>query len=157
MSLLVALNFLPVETYASNSNVVVLRRAPGDYGTYYIYKNKTYIKNINHKFVGYADKLTPFYTYAKEYRLEYGHKFSLSTSLNYNGYTASISYEYTIGATSIIPANSNKKSKLAFYDDFKLYRESVYLHENGKDRFIKYNYKLERIPGRTNIEVRYAN
>ncbi|MDO4778302.1 MAG: hypothetical protein Q4A42_01945 [Tissierellia bacterium] len=145
-------------SYASNSfnKVIIEPMAPGDYGTYITFGNRKIVSRINSKFVGYAKRLTPYWTKSKEYHVNSGTSLQLEASVSYKGIVSlSLSYSHTIGATTVIPANSSKFSKLAVYDDFRVVRESVYIHENGIKRFLYYSYKLERIPNQTSLRVRY--
>ena len=152
-SVLLLLNYAPITSYASNENAV----SPTGIGDARItYENKTFIKTVTNKFVSYADSLTPYWTYAREYEVRAGQTIEISANLTYKNAVVGVSYSYENDSSTYIPANSSKLSKLAFYDDFNVYRYSVYQNEtDGTKRFIGYNYDFVRIPGKTRLVVKY--
>ena len=151
-TLLIILNSFSIISYAK-SEETIYPKGVGD--PYITFENRTLVKTITNHFVGYANALTPYWTKSREYEVQAGRTMSISANVNYFNNTLSLEYTYTAGASSYIPADPSRYSKLSIYDDFKVYRYTVYENYNGNRKFVKYVYKLERIPGMTSLSVRY--
>lgn len=149
---LIIFNSTPIISYATSEEIVSPMGAGDPYITF---ENRTLVKTITNRFVGYANALTPYWTKSREYEVQAGREMTISASVSYSNSTLSLQYTYTVGASAYIPADSSRYSKLAIYDDFKVYRYTVYENYNGSKKFIRYGYDLVRIPGRTRLSVKY--
>lgn len=90
-----------------------------------------YEKVIPNQWIGYHSA-TPNWTKASNYTLTISETYTAGGSVSTDGYSFSVSVSYTQGATTTIPADSSKFSRLSIRADVRLIRTKRELYRYGK-------------------------
>lgn len=88
-------------------------------------------KVIPNQWIGYHSA-TPNWAKASKYTLTTSKTYTASGSVSTDGYSFTVSVSYTQGATTTIPANSSKFSRLAIRADVRVIRTKRQLYRYGK-------------------------
>lgn len=148
-----------IDKNMTNDKASILR-APGDYGHYYTHKviRRRRVDTV-HEFIGYVSGCDTW-SHTSEYELTSENASSIGFTFRYENVEVELKVSFPISLGRHIPADPNRPSKLGFFADFDVYKETVLWEEHNYGKVVKTwttedNFVPEIIEDSKSLEVVY--